>query len=397
MGKLGWSIWLLFFVASIAVAQTPPVLKRNPTGQTPAKTPPVLDGDGQTQTQTAPPAQKKPETVQDDEVIRVETDLVTMPVTVLDRNGRFVAGLRQGDFEVYEDGVAQKIEYFAPVEQPFTVELLIDVSNSTAFKIDEIQSAALAFIDQLRRDDRVIIVTFDEEIRVLNEPTSNRYVLRQAISQLRFDGGTKLYEAVDFTFRRMNSIEGRKAVVLFTDGVDTSSKYATYKSTLAEAEESDCLIYPIRYDTYSQMRGQNGGYGTIVGFPFPFPRRRGGIWIPQFPGGRNGSSREEYRTGQNYLNELAQRTGGRAYEARDTTNLGSAFRGIAEELRQQYSLGYYPATPGQRGQRKQIKVKVNRPEVAVRAKTSYTVGETTAQNSVPRPSQPRYKTSRLPF
>ena len=121
--------------------------------------------------------------VDDNEIIKVETNLVTMPVSVLDRDGRFVSGLQQRDFKVFENGIEQKLEYFQSVEKPFTVILLIDVSPSTQYKIDEIQDAAIAFIDQLRRDDRVAVISFDEHVHLLAAPTNNRNVLRNAISR----------------------------------------------------------------------------------------------------------------------------------------------------------------------------------------------------------------------
>ena len=149
-----------------------------------------------------------------DEEIKVETNLVTMPVSVLDRDGRFVSGLTQRDFEIFENGSKQKIEYFQSVEQPFTVVLMIDVSPSTQFRIDEIQNAAISFVDQLRPADRVMVIAFDESVRVLSEPTNNRNQLRNAIQMAQFGDGTSLYEAVDNALnRQLAKIQGRKAVV----------------------------------------------------------------------------------------------------------------------------------------------------------------------------------------
>ena len=195
-----------------------------------------------------------------DEEIRVETNLVTMPVSVLDRDGRFVSGLAQRDFEIFENGQKQKIEYFQSVEQPFTVVLMIDVSPSTQFRIDEIQNAAISFVDQLRPADRVMVVAFDESVRVLSEPTNNRAQLRNAIYMAQFGDGTSLYEAVDDALnRQLRRIQGRKAVVIFTDGVDTTSRRANYQSTIEDVEEADALVYPIRYNT--QRGGWAGGGG----------------------------------------------------------------------------------------------------------------------------------------
>ena len=323
-----------------------------------------------------------------DEEIKVETNLVTMPVSVLDRDGRFVSGLYQRDFEIFENGTKQKIEYFQSVEQPFTVVLMIDVSPSTAFRIDEIQNAAISFVDQLRPADRVMVIAFDETVQVLSEPTNNRAQLRNAIQRAQFGDGTSLYEAVDNALnRQLAKIQGRKAVVIFTDGVDTTSRRANYQSTVADAEEADALVYPIRYNT--QRGGFGGGGNNNGGWSGPRNRRRSTGWggaigiilggqIPPGMGGGGaaGSSSGEYETGRLYLEELATKSGGRKFEADSTTSLDTAFAGIAEELRRQYSVGYYPDAVGQKGERRQIKVRVMRPGLVVRAKNSYVVGST---------------------
>jgi Mg-chelatase subunit ChlD len=159
-------------------------------------------------------------------------------VSVLDRDGRFITGLQKGDFQIFENGVEQKIEEFATVQQPFTVILLIDVSPSTAFKIDEIHDAAISFVDQLRAEDKVMVIAFDERVRVLSQVTNNRTALRNAIRRAEFGDGTSLYEAVDHVINReLQRIEGRKAVVLFTDGVDTTSRRANYQSTVASPKK----------------------------------------------------------------------------------------------------------------------------------------------------------------
>lgn len=332
------------------------------------------------------------EPIEDDEVIKIETNLVTMPVTVLDRNGRFVSGLQQSDFQIFENNVPQQVGFFAKVETPFTVILMLDVSPSTQYKIDEIQNAAISFVNQLRRDDKVMVISFDERVNVLSRATNDRYVLRNAIMRARFGDGTSLYDAVDQVIsRELSYIEGRKAVVLFTDGVDTTSSRSGYQSTVRQVEEVDAIFYPIRYDTYS---GYNNGGGSTQQRRYPNPGRRrsggglggilgdilGGVIIGGIPqGGGNtggaGSSRGEYDTGKRYLEDLARNSGGRNFEANTTYNLDSAFAGIAEELRQQYQIGYYPKTVGQRGDRKNIRVRVMRPNLVVRAKTSYIVGE----------------------
>jgi VWFA-related protein len=343
----------------------PPVLIGGNKKPTPGATPPPVNGD-------------------DDEIIRIETNLVTMPVSVLDRDGRFISGLQERDFKIFENGVEQKIEYFQSVEQPFTVILMIDVSPSTQFKIDQIQNAAITFVDKLRPTEQVMVIAFDDKVRVLSPITNNRAMLRNAIRQAQFGDGTGLYEAVNFAIdNQLRHIQGRKAVVLFTDGVDTTSRSASYESTLREAEEIDSLFYTICYDTSSDMYGGGGPR-----WPQPQQRRRttiGDIFAAILMGGNvniggGGSSRgqnpAEYAKGKQYLQMLAHNSGGRAFEAQSIYNLDAAFSGIAEELRRQYSLGYYPENVGKVGERKQIKIRVMRPGVVVRAKNSYIVGQT---------------------
>jgi len=360
----------------VATTPTPPVLGNDPTarGTTTGRPPVLIDS---TRRQPGEPTPTPPPD-DENEVIRVETNLVTMPVSVLDRDGRFISGLQQRDFKIFEDGIEQKLDYFQSVEQPFTVMLLIDVSPSTQFQMDEIQNAAITFINQLRPSDRVMVIAFDQDVQVLSPLTNNRAQLRNAIMQVRFGDGTSLYEAVDFVIEeQLRYVQGRKAVVLFTDGVDTTSRRANYDSTLRATEEIDALFYPIRYDTSRdgrwsgspQPRGRSGRVslgdilaGILMG---------GNVNV----GGSSGSSGAEYQKGQRYLEALAQNSGGRKFEAQSIQNLDAAFAGIAEELRRQYSLGYYPENVGKIGDRKQIKIRVMRPGVVVRAKNSYIVGQ----------------------
>ncbi len=162
--------------------------------------------------------------IEDDEEIRVNTNLVTLPVSVLDRDGRFIGGLTESDFDIYENGELQEIEYFASLEKPFTVVLLIDVSPSTKYRIDEIQDAAIAFVSELRPQDRVIVASFSRELTILSKNKRGYHRVRRDIRQAKFGDGTSLYEAIDFTVKNLlDPIEGRKALVLFSDGVDTTS------------------------------------------------------------------------------------------------------------------------------------------------------------------------------
>ncbi len=328
-----------------------------------------------------------PEEVSEGDVVRVETSLVTVPVSVLDRQGRFIGNLQRDDFRIFENGVEQSVAYFEPAEKPFTVALLLDTSASTHFHLAEIKEAAIAFAKQLRPQDRVLIVSFNDEVLLLTEVTNDLNIIETVIEENANTGSsTRLYDAVDLTIKeRLNKIKGRKAIVLFTDGVDTSSQQASYQSTLGEVQELDALIYPIQYDTSDYLRAmQNAGSVTVT------TTRRGifgtttqqqtynvpannGVALP-------GTTKADYDRADKYLHALADETGGRLYQANDTQQLADAFTRIAEELRRQYSLGYYPKTEGaESSERRQIKVKVKQPNLAVKARDSYT--KSSAPNS----------------
>jgi VWFA-related protein len=323
-----------------------------------------------------------PEEVSEGDVIRVDTTLVSVPVSVLDRLGRFVPNLKREDFTVFENELEQSIAYFEPAEMPFTVALLLDTSPSTHFHLSEIKEAAIEFAKRLRPQDRVLIVSFNDQVLLLTEVTNDLNIIETVIQENANMGtSTRLYDAMDLTIKeRLNKIKGRKAIVLFTDGVDTASQQATYQSTLGEVDELDALIYPIQYDTTDYLRAmQNSGGGTVT---VVTTRRgifgtttsqqtynaplNGGLPLP-------GARKEDYDRADRYLHALAEKTGGRLYEANNTDQLSQAFARIAEELGRQYSLGYYPKKDGADGSgRRQIRVKVRQPNLAVKARSSYT-------------------------
>src|SRR5262245_19191632 len=120
------------------------------------------------------------ETIEGD-VISVDTSLVTVPVTVVDRYGKYVPQLQKTDFHIFEDGVEQKIAYFATTDQPITVVLLIDTSGSTQFRLEDIHKAAIGFVEKLKPDDSVMVISFDDRITVLTKPTSDREQITKAI------------------------------------------------------------------------------------------------------------------------------------------------------------------------------------------------------------------------
>lgn len=323
--------------------------------------------------------------------IVVETRLVTVPVRAMDKNGRFISGLQKSDFKVFEDGAEQEITLFSNESQPFTVALVLDMSYSAKFKAAEIQQAALQFIEQLRPADRVAVIAFDDDVQVLCGVTADREVIKRAIRSTKIDTGTSLYEAVDAAVNQiLRPIEGRKALVLFTDGVDTTSKRKTELDNLRDIAELDTLIYPIRYDTFEdvqRIKNTPQQLPTIglppTGGPPPgstpptLPQKGIGFPIPVTGIGRpddKGTTRAEYDRGEQYLIALAEKTGGRVFVADSLANLSNAFAKIASELREYYSISYYPKSDDRPGRVRKIKVRTERPGIALKYRDSYAIG-----------------------
>jgi len=308
----------------------------------------------------------------------------------MDRDGRYVPNLQKEDFRIWEDGIEQQVAFFASVDKPFSVVLMLDVSPSTQFRLEDIQDAAISFVNQLRSDDRVMVVSFCEDVKILTDFTTDRSKLQRAIYRAKTSSGTSLYDAVDNVInKQLSRVPGRKAIVLFTDGVDTTSDHASFDSTVMDAQELDALIYPVQYNTSMDM-GQVvmvpqvsiDVFGQILGGIFGGGGggrggRRGGGGYPGGGGGGGnyprprGTGRGDYEMGARYLEELANGTGGREYRADSLQDMSSAFVNVAEELRRQYSIGYYPKRAPEAGQRRLIKVRANQPNLAVRSRESY--------------------------
>lgn len=217
-------------------------------------------------TQPQPEASPEPTPAEDQrevETVKVETNLVNVPVIATDLNGVYIPDLKREEFGISEDGVKQEIAFFATVSAPFHVVLMLDTSASTQEKLGLIQSAASAFVEQLQSADRVKVISFDDKVRELNDFTNDRAALRAAINRTRPGQGTKLYDAFELALASFRRIQGRKAIVLFTDGVDFHSDRASFDGTLRGLDEEGVLVYPIRYNTREETeriaREQSGG------------------------------------------------------------------------------------------------------------------------------------------
>ena len=196
------------------------------------------------------PAKQDPQHPEEVEILKTDTDLVTVPVIATDKvGGLYVTDLRKEEFAISEDDVKQEIAFFGKVAAPFHVVLMLDTSSSTQDNLKQIQQAAAAFVDELQPADRVKVISFDDKVKDWNEFTNNREILKSAINKTRSGQGTKVYDAMEMALNSIRNIRGRKAIVLFSDGMDWHSDTASFDGTLRWLDEEGVIIYPIRYET----------------------------------------------------------------------------------------------------------------------------------------------------
>ena len=318
--------------------------------------------------QTSAPASKTAGSAEQPEleVIKIETDLVIVPFRVTDKSGRTITNIRQDEVKIFEGGEERDIAWFSDLDQPFTVALVLDMSYSSVFKLKDIQDAAKKFVSLLRPADRVMVISFAERPIVLCEATGDRRVLNMAIEGAKIESGTGLYRTLDMVLnQKLRPIDGRKAVVLLSDGVDTSSKLETAATVGKDTVESDALIFPIRYNTFDDVQKNRRNTAPIQyddnDRPYTVETRQS-----------KGEREEDYAFAKEFLQTIAQDTGGRMYNVSSTTNLDEAFANIANELRKIYSLGYYPSSERESGASFDIKVRVYRPDLNIRTKERLT-------------------------
>src|SRR5688500_9966833 len=235
------------------------------------------------------------------EILKVDTRLVSVPVTVSDRNGRYVPGLTEADFTLYQDGVKQKIDFFGATEEPLTIALLIDTSQSTRPVLADIKESAHAFLKLLMPRDRAMVVSFDYDTHVLSGLTTDKEQLRQAIRSADIPDelyGTTLRDAAFQTINRsFAGLKGRKAVIILTDGKDHGSRISG-DELLYSLQETDTLIYTVMFRT-GGGQGPGGGGRNRGGFGGGFPPDLG------YPGRRfPQQERRNRRVGRN--NERAE-------------------------------------------------------------------------------------------
>jgi VWFA-related protein len=253
-----------------------------------------------------------------------EVNRVILWVTVTDRNEGLVGDLTKEDFTVYEDGAPQTIRDFMLEDRPITMAIVLDSSGSMRDAMPEVHQAAAGFVATLRPQDKALVIDFDDRVFLVQELTADQTLLKEAVSSTEALGSTALYDALHAAFRKLRGMEGRKAIVLLSDGDDTSSQLA-YDRILEEAKAEGVLLYGI-------------GLGDVR---------------------------------KSVLKELSDVTGGRAFFVPKASGLADVYRKIADELRRQYYLSYSTTNTKWDGRFIKLEVKSKNPDWSVRARRGY--------------------------
>jgi Ca-activated chloride channel family protein len=302
------------------------------------------------------------------QTIRLNVEMVSLPVVVTNREGVRILDLQKEDFQVFEDGVVQEIAGFGLTDEPVSIALAIDTSGSVEDQLARMQNEAIRFVNQLHPDDSVAIMSFSEDVELHEDWSIDRKRNARGIKETRHGTCTKVYEAVWLALEEiLKPVQERTALVLFTDGEDTASHKASQKDTIELAKETKAAIYSVYFQP--NIRGFVGSSGG--GFPVP---GRPPTTPPTFPpsGGGSGCGGLGFSSGgRGYLSELADLTGGRVFDARRMEDLGPAFEQVARELASQYSIGYYSSNNKRDGKFRRVEVKVKQKDLSVRTKKGY--------------------------
>jgi Ca-activated chloride channel family protein len=316
---------------------------------------------------------------QSDEPFRFRSgvELINVTATVLDSSGRFVPGLSKDDFRVFEDNEPQTITHFSAERVPVSLGIVLDTSGSMAGeKIHAARRALDRFLyDLLSPEDEIFLYGFSNEPVLLQGWTTNRQTLSRALNRIVPEGGTAMYDAVAEALPLAQSgMHRKKALLVVSDGNDTSSQATSIVALERQIRESEVLVYAIGIDGDSPTTVRRSPLPprTWPPFPMPFPRPgRGGWPRPGPPAGGSGSPGREARVNTNALRDITDDSGGRTEIIREARDLDPATAGIAEELSQQYFLGY-PASGKKDGRWHTIRVEVPKGAYKVRARRGYT-------------------------
>jgi Ca-activated chloride channel homolog len=306
---------------------------------------------GRPRPQQSPRQQHPPPTPQEvgeEDVVRVDTELVTLTATVTDRRGRYAANLRQGDFAVYEDGVRQELAYFNTGDRvPVSLGIVFDTSGSMIDKIEGVSDAVEHFVKSVAPGDEIFLVRFSDDAELVQDFTDDRRRILRAVERLEPRGSTALYDAILLGLQKVTEGKHRKrALLLLTDGNDTASS-VRLEDALAASRKAEVIVYALGI-----------GHGARGSF------------------GHGGFGGHQDTVDMRVLRAFADATGGNAYFLENAHEGGrdrvdEAAAEVAAELKQQYTLGYYPTNKRRDGAFRQIKVELSDKSLRVRTKRGY--------------------------
>lgn len=321
----------------------------------PSKPPELVGPDNAKPPAGTPAAEPQNDEISEGDVIRVDSQLVTLNISVIDRStNRGLMGLHQSDFKLFEDGQEQRIVQFDSAAAPFDMVLLIDLSGSTREVVKLIRAAALRFVEAARPADRIAVITFAGEAKIISELTADRELLRQRIETIdTARGDTKLYDATNFAMSevlKQSKNSRRTAIVLMSDGLDGtipgisgqqgSVKYS-YPETLRNIQEFDGVLYTLWLNTeYEAMSPLD-------------------------------TQPEAFDMGHNRMKEMADAGGGIFFPVERLTDLAGAYEQVVADLGTVYSLAYKPANSARDGRWRAIRIGVDRPNAVPRGKRGY--------------------------
>ena len=345
------------YVMPSAADAEPPAL---PARQT-VEVPPQKDGAGR---QVGEVKQAEDE-VDENDVVRIDSAEVMLPVTVRDASGALVTDLRREDFKVFEDGRAQPLSGLSLRRVPVDVALLVDSSSSVAESFEDFRRAAEEFAGRVSPEDRFCLVKFDDRVELLLDWSRSRLQLRRALNRLTTGVFTRFNDALLLSAReQFQKNERRRALVVLSDGIDSNRGNATGDAALRALLEAQVTVYCIANTGIERTR-KRAELDNLLGGPDSSVR---------FNQLRIGDLRESLRVldaSERNLEALTRATGGRLYRPEGFDALGSVYAEIADELRHQYALYYTPSTPARDGRFRRVRVELTRPDYEVSTRAGY--------------------------
>jgi VWFA-related protein len=288
---------------------------------------------------------------------------VQIPVFVYDQKGKPVTDLQSSDLKLFVGGEEREFASFETVKKPLNLLLILDTSPSLAYKPEDLRNVAAKLTEALKPEDKLQIVVFNENLKVLTEPTNDPQTLQKAVKKIQMGEGTSIYETVQKICQAiMGNAAEMPTIILLTDGVDTTSRKADYRSSLIAAEKTGATVFPFYFDSYNYFKNNKTAF-PVSGF---------GINTPQFVG----QTKEEYDLGRAYLQDIASLSGINAFVLNNLTDIKKEdFEAAFKFLNPQYYITLNSTENAGNFGRKQIKVRVNRPNLKVMARGSFVFGE----------------------